>query len=327
MEVARTRGELARLVAGRRPGQPGGSEGSGGSDGSGVALVPTMGALHDGHRSLVARAAAECDQVVVSIFVNPLQFGDAEDLRRYPRTLDADLATCEAVGATVVFVPSVEEMYPSWPDPPATTVRVGELGGRFEGASRPGHFDGVATVVTKLFAIAGPCRAYFGEKDFQQLAIVRQLARDLSFPVTVVGCPTVREPDGLALSSRNTRLGAAERQAAGVLWQALATGCRALDAGESSPRALAKLMGDVVAGEPLARLDYAAAVDADRLTEPSGIGPGDRVRLLVAAQVGAVRLIDNCDPRGAGAPCPDRGAGETGSTGHDGAAPTAPRGS
>src|SRR5208283_1836168 len=178
------------------------------------------GALHDGHTSLVARARAECDVVVVSIFVNPLQFGDPDDIARYPRTLERDLPVCAEAGADVVFVPSVTEMYPSWPAAPSTTVSVHGVSDRWEGASRPGHFDGVATVVSKLFSIAGPCRAYFGLKDFQQLAVVRRVALDLALPVEVVGCPIVREADGLALSSRNVRLASRERSAATVLSRA-----------------------------------------------------------------------------------------------------------
>ena len=204
-----------------------------------VGLVPTMGALHDGHTSLLNRARAECDVVAVSIFVNPLQFGDPEDIAHYPRTLERDLVVCAEAGADVVFVPSVPEMYPSWPDAPSTTVSVRGVSEAWEGASRPGHFDGVATVVAKLFTIAGPCRAYFGLKDFQQLAVVRRMARELSLPVEVVGCPIVREPDGLALSSRNVRLSPAERQAATVLSRALAAGRAALAGGERSGAAVA----------------------------------------------------------------------------------------
>ncbi len=268
-----------------------------------VGLVPTMGALHDGHVSLVARARAECDTVVVSIFVNPLQFGDAGDLAAYPRTLERDLLVCAEAGADVVFVPSVGEMYPSWPESPATTVSVRGVSECWEGASRPGHFDGVATVVAKLFAVAGPCRAYFGDKDFQQLAVVRRLAADLCLPVEVVGCAIVREPDGLALSSRNVRLSSVERAAAPALRRALDAGQAAVAAGSRSGRDVARAMAAVVALEPLVELDYAVAVDADGLhvvdtiTDPSG------VRLLVAARVGPVRLIDNC------AAVPDRAYG------------------
>ena len=259
-----------------------------------VGLVPTMGALHDGHVSLMTRARAECDTVVVSIFVNPLQFGDAGDLEAYPRTLERDLLVCAEAGADVVFVPGVGEMYPSWPAPPATTVSVRGVSERWEGASRPGHFDGVATVVAKLFAVAGPCRSYFGEKDYQQLAVVRRLAADLCLPVEVVGCAIVREPDGLALSSRNVRLSAAERAAAPALRRALAAGQAAVLAGSRSGHDVASAMSAAVALEPLVELDYAVAVDADGLDEVGTISDPADVRLLVAAQVGPVRLIDNC---------------------------------
>lgn len=276
--------------------------------GRSVGLVPTMGALHSGHRSLMARAAAERDHVAVTVFVNPLQFGDPDDIEHYPRTLPEDLAACEAEGVATVFAPPVAEMYPSWPRPPATTVSVGGVSDRWEGACRPGHFDGVTTVVAKLFALAGRCRAYFGEKDFQQLAVVRRMVADLCLPVEVAGCPTVREPDGLALSSRNVRLSPAERQAATVLWRALGAGRDAVAGGERDPDAVAGLMGRVVTAEPLAHLDYAVAVDAVDLTVPPALEPPVAVRLLVAARLGAVRLIDNCDaplpvpvPAGAGA--------------------------
>jgi pantoate--beta-alanine ligase len=258
-----------------------------------VGLVPTMGALHEGHTSLLARARAECDVVAVSIFVNPLQFGEPEDIACYPRTLEHDLLICAETGADVVFAPSVSEMYPSWPSAPSTTVSVRGVSDEWEGASRPGHFDGVATVVAKLFAIAGPCRAYFGLKDFQQLAVVRRLALDLSLAVEVVGCPTVREADGLALSSRNVRLSAAERQAALALSQALTAGRAALAAGERSGPAVARAMRAVVAQEPLVALDYAVVVDADSLQEAASVADAGSVRLLIAGQVGPVRLIDN----------------------------------
>jgi pantoate--beta-alanine ligase len=259
-----------------------------------VGLVPTMGALHEGHLSLIARARAECDTVAVSIFVNPLQFGDPADIAHYPRTLERDLLVCAEAGADVVFVPAVREMYPSWPEPPATTVSVRGVSDRWEGASRPGHFDGVATVVAKLFAVAGPCRAYFGLKDFQQLAVVRALVGDLSLPVEIVGCPIVREPDGLALSSRNVRLSDRERAAATVLSRALASGRAAVGAGERSGAAVARVMRDVVdTEEDLVHLDYAVAVDAVTLLEATYIHDPATVRLLIAAQVGPVRLIDN----------------------------------
>ena len=259
-----------------------------------VGLVPTMGALHAGHTSLIARARAECDVVVVTIFVNPLQFGDPDDIAAYPRTLDHDLAACAEAGADLVFVPSVREMYPSWPDSPATTVSVRGVSEAWEGASRPGHFDGVATVVAKLFSVAGRCRAYFGLKDFQQLAVVRQLTEDLALPVEVVGCPIVREPDGLAFSSRNVRLSPAERAAATVLSRALAAGRAALAGGERSSVAVRAAMRAVVETEPLVDLDYAAVVDARTLADPAHVGDLAGVRLLIAARVGPVRLIDNC---------------------------------
>jgi pantoate--beta-alanine ligase len=258
-----------------------------------VGLVPTMGALHEGHLSLIARAHKECDVVAVSIFVNPLQFGDPEDIAKYPRTLERDLAECADAGAHVVFAPTIPEMYPSWPDPPATAVTVGGVSDKWEGASRPGHFDGVATVVAKLFAIAGPCRAYFGLKDFQQLAVVRRMASDLCIPVDIVGCPTVREPDGLALSSRNVRLSETERVAAQTLSRALAAGRAAIATGERDVAAVHTAMRAVVDHEPLVGLDYAVAVDATTLDEVTTIVEPATVRLLIAATVGPVRLIDN----------------------------------
>jgi len=257
-----------------------------------VGLVPTMGALHAGHRSLVERAAAECDVVAVTVFVNPLQFGDATDLATYPRDLDGDVALAEAAGAHVVFAPSVEEMYPGFPEPLQTSVHVAALGDRLEGASRPGHFDGVATVVAKLLSLAGRCRAYFGDKDYQQLAVVRRMATDLSLPVTVVGCPTVREPDGLALSSRNVRLSPPARKAALALRRALDAGLGALAAGERDAGAVEAAMREELTVDPLVEADYAVAVDAATLAPFEGPLQGE-LRLLVAALVGGVRLIDN----------------------------------
>jgi pantoate--beta-alanine ligase len=202
---------------------------------------------------------------------------------------------CAESGVDVVFVPSVEEMYPSWPAAPSTTVSVRGVSERWEGASRPGHFDGVATVVAKLFTSAGPCRAYFGLKDFQQLAVVRRMASELSLPVEVIGCPIVREPDGLALSSRNVRLSATERRAATALSQALAAGRAALAGGAPSGAAVTRAMRAVIDAEPLVHLDYAVVVDTDTLEEVGTPGESDEasLRLLVAAQVGPVRLIDN----------------------------------
>ncbi len=189
--------------------------------GRSVGLVPTMGALHEGHLSLVTAAAAQCDEVVLTIFVNPLQFAAGEDLSSYPRPIERDLAMADEAGVDVVFTPSVDEMYPQGA---STTVHVAGLTERWEGAARPTHFDGVTTIVAKLFALTGPCRAYFGEKDFQQLAVVSRMATDLEMPVVVVGCPIVREPDGLAMSSRNVHLAPEHRSAARVLSSALRAG-------------------------------------------------------------------------------------------------------
>lgn len=259
-----------------------------------VGLVPTMGALHAGHRSLIERAVAECDHVAVTVFVNPLQFGSTEDLDRYPRRLGDDLAMCSQAGASTVFAPALDEMYPSWPAPVPTVVHVDGLTERWEGASRPGHFDGVCTVVAKLFAMAGECRAYFGEKDYQQLLVVRRMAADLSMPVDVVACPTVREPDGLAHSSRNARLSAPERRAAASLFRALGAGRAQVERGEARPDAVVARMTAVLGEEPGVKLDYAAAVDAADLSVPARLGDVAAVRLLIAAFVGPVRLIDNC---------------------------------
>lgn len=253
-----------------------------------VGLVPTMGYLHEGHVSLMEAARRECDLVVMTNFVNPLQFGAGEDFEAYPRDLDRDAALSAAAGVDLAFVPSVAEMYP---EPILTTVTVGEITTRFEGASRPTHFAGVATVVNKLFAIAGPCRAYFGEKDWQQVCVVRRMTRDLSLPVTVVACPTHREDDGLARSSRNVYLGPDERAAAPVLHRALLAGRDRIRAGERDPAAVEAAMAAVVATEPLVALDYAAAVGADDLATPPVLA--GEVRLLIAAKVGRPRLLDN----------------------------------
>lgn len=244
-----------------------------------VGLVPTMGALHEGHLSLMRRAVDECDVVAATVFVNPLQFGPGEDLAAYPRDLVADSAMAAAVGVRHLFAPCAEEMFPGRT---LTTVQVSVVGDGREGASRPGHFDGVTTVVAKLFAIAGPCRSYFGEKDRQQFDVVRRMVDDLSFPVELVACPTVREADGLALSSRNAYLSPAERAAAGVLYRALLAG-EALVVRRAAPAAVGTAMAGVVAEEPLATLDYAVA-------EPE---PAGAFRLYVAARIGTTRLIDN----------------------------------
>ena len=262
-----------------------------------VGFVPTMGFLHKGHASLMRRARTENDVVVVSIFVNPLQFGANEDLEAYPRDLDRDLSLCESEGVDIVFHPNVGEMYPEL-NPFAVTV--GEIGSKLCGRTRPGHFDGVATVVAKLFNIAGPCRAYFGRKDAQQLVIIERLARALNFPVTVVGCDIVREPDGLAMSSRNVYLTGDERRAALVLKRALDEAAASIGTGERDARRIGNLMGSRISSEPFAKLDYAAVVDAETLEDLDRL---DRpVLLAVAAWVGKARLIDNTTVTPEGAP-------------------------
>lgn len=256
-----------------------------------VGLVPTMGALHDGHASLIRAAAEAGEAVVTTIFVNPLQFAPTEDLAAYPRDLEADAALAETAGARYLFTPSVEEMYPFGPRNVLTNVSVSQLSATLDGAARPGHFDGVATVVAKLFAIAGTCRAYFGEKDFQQLAIVRRMAADLSFPVEIIGCPTARESHGLAMSSRNRYLTADERVRAAVIHRALQAGVSLVVSGESSVEAVVAAMRSVLAGEPALALDYAALVDPLTLEVPAIVT--GTMRLLIAGRLGKARLIDN----------------------------------
>lgn len=260
------------------------------AEGRGVGLVPTMGFLHAGHRSLMREARAGCDFVVVTIFVNPLQFGPGEDLDRYPRDLAGDLARCEEERVDCVFAPAAREMYPS---APLTTVHVARLTEGMCGAARPTHFDGVTTVVAKLFAIVGPCTAYFGRKDAQQLAVVRRMAEDLNLPVTVVGCPLVREADGLALSSRNAYLDPEERAAAPVLFAALRAAGDAVVAGERDAQRLRAIVRETVAKEPSVALEYVDVRDAQGL-EPVATIDGDRDLLVaLAARIGATRLIDN----------------------------------
>jgi pantoate--beta-alanine ligase len=260
--------------------------------GSRLGLVPTMGALHDGHRSLVVRAAAECDQVAASIFVNPIQFGDAADLERYPRSLAADLEVLEGAGCDLVFAPSVTEMYPQFPALPTTSVRAGGLALGFEGSDRPGHFDGVATVVLLLLNLTTPDLAYFGEKDFQQVCVVRQMVADLGLSCRIVGCPIIREDDGLALSSRNARLSPDGRRAALSLSRALEAGAAQAAVGATLDEVEAA-MTSIVRAQPGAGLFYAAVVDPMTLERPAGLLEGQELRLLVAADVEGVRLIDN----------------------------------
>lgn len=251
-----------------------------------VGLVPTMGYLHEGHASLIERARAENDFVVASIFVNPIQFGPSEDLAAYPRDFDRDAALCERLGVDVVFHPEPEAMYAH----PCVFVDVEELGDHLCGARRPGHFRGVCTVVTKLFNLVGPTRAYFGEKDAQQLAIIRKMVEDLNVPVEIVGCPIVREADGLAKSSRNAYLSAEERIAARCLSRAVAAGRAAVRPGMRS-EALEQLMLDVIRAEPMARVDYLTVVDRDGMQPVEAVdGP---VLVAMAVYIGRTRLIDN----------------------------------
>lgn len=257
------------------------------AQGRSVGFVPTMGYLHEGHVALMEAARGD-DLRVASVFVNPLQFGAGEDLEAYPRDLARDAALAEAAGVDLLFAPDVTEMYPR---PVLTTVTVEEITTRFEGAARPTHFAGVATVVAKLLSIVGPCRTYFGEKDWQQVCVVRRMVSDLSLPVEVVPVPTVREPDGLALSSRNVYLAPHERVAATVLHRALEVGAERIAAGERDPAAVGSAMAAVVDAEPQAALDYAAAVDAETLADQPRLA--GEVRLLIAARVGRPRLLDN----------------------------------
>jgi pantoate--beta-alanine ligase len=254
-----------------------------------VGFVPTMGALHAGHISLLDRLRAECDHAVCSIFVNPTQFGPNEDLARYPRPLEADLALCQQAGVDAVFLPEVEEMYPAGA---VMTVEVGPLGTIYEGAIRPGHFSGVATVVLKLFCVARASRAYFGEKDFQQLCIIRRMVADFNFPIQIVPCRTVREADGLALSSRNVYLNPEQRAAATALSRCLFAMRRLFLGGNTDPAAL------LVAGQaslaesgPAVQLEYLALVDPETFATAS-VARGES-RALIAARVGSTRLIDN----------------------------------
>ncbi len=247
-----------------------------------------MGALHQGHGSLIDAARRECGLVVVSIFVNPIQFNQASDFESYPRALDADLEFCRVRGADIVFAPPEKEMYPA---PLDTHVEVSRLTDHLCGAFRPGHFRGVTTVVAKLFNIVQPDRAYFGEKDAQQLAVIRRMVRDLNFPVRVVGVPIVREADGLALSSRNQHLSPAGRKKAAVLYRALCRAAERIDSGTRDSAAVIEAARSVLATEPEVRVEYLEVVDAEQMQPVSEItGP---VRVAVAAWVGDTRLIDN----------------------------------
>ena len=270
--LVHTRSELRAAVA-NRPGE--------------VGVVMSLGALHDGHRELIRTARRACDVVLVTVFLNPLQFGPDEDLSRYPRTLDEDVALCAAEGVDVVFAPDADEVYPK--GRPQVLVHAGPLGDVLEGASRPGHFDGVLTVVAKLLHMTGPDVTFFGAKDAQQVLLVRRMVDDLDFPVQVVTVPTVRDPDGLALSSRNTYLDPDDREAALVLSRAL----RAAEAvAAQGARAVRDAASSVLATEPRIAVDYLALVRPDSLEEVADDVTGEAL-LAVAAKVGRTRLIDN----------------------------------
>jgi len=274
MQVVRTRAELrAALAAAPRP----------------VGFVPTMGWLHAGHVSLVERAGVDSSTVVVSIFVNPRQFGETSDFEQYPRNEARDLAVCERAGADVVFAPSVDEVYVPGFD---TRVSTGDCAGPLEGAARPGHFDGVATVVAILFSLVGAERAYFGVKDYQQVQVIRRMALDLALPTEVVPCETVREPDGLAMSSRNARLTPTGRAAAPVLHRALRAGADRVREGIRDAAVVRDAMQAVLGTEPAATVDYVSVADPDTLRELDAV-VDRRALLSLAARIDGVRLIDN----------------------------------
>ncbi len=254
-----------------------------------VGLVPTMGYLHEGHLSLVRAARANSASVVVSIFVNPTQFGPNEDLLAYPRDLPRDLELLAREGVDLVWTPTPEAMYPPGFQ---TWVEVEQITQVLEGQMRPGHFQGVTTVVAKLFNAVRPQRAYFGQKDAQQAAVIRQMARDLNYPLEIIVCPIVREADGLAMSSRNVYLNSAERKAATVLYQALTAAAGAYKDGERNANILRRILTETIDHEPLARLQYASCADPDNLQELEGLLRGPAL-LSLAVYVGKTRLIDN----------------------------------
>lgn len=276
MRILRTIAEARAAVAGLR------------SQSRTIGLVPTMGALHEGHLSLVRAARSRCDAVVVSLFVNPTQFGPTEDFSKYPRTFEADCALLQAEGVDLLFSPDASEMYPAGAQ---TFVEVEQISSRLDGQSRPGHFRGVATVVSKLFNIVTPDQAFFGQKDAAQVAVLRRMVRDLNFDLELVVCPIVREPDGLAMSSRNRYLSAEDRKHALVLSKALRAVERQITDGVLDSGALLAAGRAVVAEEPAVRLDYFSIVDPDTLEDRHDVGSG--ALIAVAAWVGPARLIDN----------------------------------
>ena len=271
-----------------------------GRESSSVALVPTMGALHDGHLELARRARDESERVVASVFVNPTQFAPHEDLNRYPRPFERDRELLEGAGVDVLFAPTPLGMYgvaslEEWRRSAHASVEVARLGDLWEGAVRPGHLRGVATVVAKLFNACLPTRAYFGEKDFQQLRVIQRMVSDLLFPIQIVPVPTIREPDGLALSSRNVYLSPQERQAAPALFQAMQHGAKLVQEGERQVAALERAMQEVAEAEPLVKLQYLAVVDSETLEPVQVLGRAGEARVLLAARLGesGTRLIDN----------------------------------
>ncbi len=276
MQIIKTIDELRQIVKGWR------------KEGHSLGLVPTMGYLHDGHKSLIVKAVSENDKVVVSDFVNPTQFGANEDLSSYPRDIVRDAAICEEAGADVVFHPEPEEMY--YPDS-STFVDMDRLTKGLCGKTRPTHFRGVCTVVSKLFHIVTPDRAYFGQKDAQQLAVIRRMVRDLDFGIEIVGCPIVREADGLAMSSRNTYLSAEERKAALILHKSLELGERMIQEGETDAAKVKDAIVTKMGTEPLAKIDYVELVDAETL-EPVDTIKG-QILAATAVYIGKTRLIDN----------------------------------
>lgn len=256
-----------------------------------VGVVPTMGALHTGHRALVQQARAENDGVIVTIFVNPTQFAPNEDLAAYPRDLQHDLDILDAAGADVVFTPVPEVMYPPHFQ---TFVEVGDIASRLEGEHRPGHFRGVATVVTKLFNLTQPHIAYFGQKDAQQVAVIKQLTHDLNFPLEIAVCPTVREPDGLAMSSRNAYLTPEQRAAAPIGYQALQAAAAAYEQGENDPARLRQIVEEMLSSQPLVQMQYVSTAYAQDLQEAtSTLTPLQPILLSLAVKLGSTRLIDN----------------------------------
>jgi len=276
MKIANTTAEIRRIISEAR------------ADGKLIGFVPTMGAFHAGHLALMRRARHESDFVVASIFVNPTQFGPSEDLAKYPRDLESDVRKAEAEGVDAVFAPSVDEIYP---EGFGACVEVERLSEVLEGASRPGHFRGVATVVAKLFNIVSPDRAYFGMKDYQQLKVIQKMVRDLGSNIDVVAVPTVRESDGLAMSSRNAYLNAQERAAAAILYRALKLAEDRVRSGERDAAAVETAARDLIESEPLARIDYVAVVDPETLESVERItGP---VVVALAVRIGETRLIDN----------------------------------